>query len=150
MMTFHELGWEGTVADFSSPTPDLRLAFCDATQLRAIRHWLREHLIDDAQAIDAELVATELVTNAIDHGGGAVAVRIVLALPGRVRVEVDDNNPSVALTVGTSRFGGHRGNGLAIIDTAAAWGVDGTETGKTVWAELPPVAAGAGRPISTP
>ncbi|MBO4240830.1 ATP-binding protein [Pseudonocardia alni] len=101
-----------------------------------IREWLREHLPDGARLIDAELVATELVANAIDHGGGAQTVPIVVRPPGRVRVEVEDVNPSVALTVGVSRLGRYRGNGLAIIDAVAAWGVDRTVSGKTVWAEL--------------
>jgi anti-sigma regulatory factor (Ser/Thr protein kinase) len=114
----------------------LVLGPCVVGHLSGIRRWLRTHLPDHNRAVDAELLATELIANAIDHGEGAASVRISLAPPDRVYVAVDDNNPSAQLTIGRSRFGGHRGNGLAIIDTVSSWGVIGTGNGKTVWAEL--------------
>jgi anti-sigma regulatory factor (Ser/Thr protein kinase) len=46
---------------------------------------------------DAELVCTELVTNAIEHGGGARAVRITVD-SRQVCVEVDDDEADVLPT----------------------------------------------------
>lgn len=111
----------------------LVLPQCDGRALHALRRWLRARLTDARRADDAELVATELVTNAIDHGAGAAAVRVTVD-DDAVRIEVDDRNPSVALTVGRSRLGRHRGHGLAIVDSLASWGVRPNAAGKTVWA----------------
>ncbi|MBP2369690.1 ATP-binding protein [Pseudonocardia parietis] len=114
----------------------LCLTQCDAAGLSGIRQWLRGHLTSPEHALDAELVATELISNAIDHGGGAHEVRIVVGPSDAVRVEVDDTAPAARLTVGRSRLGGARGNGLRIIDAMSSWGVRRTGTGKTVWAHL--------------
>jgi anti-sigma regulatory factor (Ser/Thr protein kinase) len=112
----------------------LRLAFDDATCLPAVRRWLRDAIRDHDMLLTAELVCTELVTNAIEHGGGGGSVRICITDEQRVHVEVDDRNPSVLLTVGSSRLGPHRGHGLRMIDSVATWGVVGNDSGKTVWA----------------
>lgn len=87
--------------------------------------------------LDAELVCSELVTNAIEHGGGHGAVRVDIVGDNRVHVEVDDHNPDCALIVGRSRLGRYRGRGLTIVDKVARWGVTSTSAGKTVWADLP-------------
>ena len=112
----------------------LRLAFGDATCLSVMRRWLRTTICDHDTLFTAELVCTELVTNAIEHGGGAGSVRICVTDEERVHVEVDDRNPSVLLTVGSSRLGPHRGHGLQMIDSVADWGILGNASGKTVWA----------------
>ncbi len=116
--------------------PSLHLTHCVAAQVGGVRRWLRENLAHPERVVDAELVATELVTNAIDHGNGARAVRITVFPTHRVRIEVDDSNPSATLTVGRSRHGSPRGNGLAIVDALSSWGVARTSEGKTVWAGL--------------
>lgn len=116
---------------------------CAATQLPGLRRWLRSALAGRDHDGDVELVCTELVTNAVDHGGGAQAVRI--AIDERdVRIEVDDADPDGRLRVGRSRVGTHRGRGLAMIDAVAVWGVARFATGKTVWARLPVDRAGHG------
>lgn len=113
---------------------------CAATQLAGLRRWLRTVLADRDDG-DAELVCTELVTNAIDHGGGARAVRITVA-ERDVRIEVDDDHADAPLRIGRSRVGSHRGRGLAMVDVIAVWGVIRRSTGKTVWAHLPRTQAG--------
>ena len=110
----------------------LSLARCDVTGLSGLRHWLRERLAG-SDGGDAELVCTELVTNAIDHGGGACAVRIAVD-EHDVRIEVDDSDAHAPLTVGTSRVGSCRGRVSTMIDALASWGVVRTPRGKTVWA----------------
>jgi hypothetical protein len=129
----------GRISMTRSPgrTRSLCLTFGDATCLPVIRRWLRSTLTPIVGVEpDAELVCCELVTNAIEHGGGAGAVRIDISGEGQVRVEVDDADPAGALTVGRSRFGDNRGRGLTIVNTIAEWGVRRTATGKTVWATL--------------
>lgn len=110
------------------------LSFHDASYLRELRSWLREHIPDDDTSLDAELVCTELVTNALEHGGGRGVVRIVLSDADGVRVEVDDADSTAPLTLGRSSIGRHRGRGLQIVDAVASWGVVRRAGGKTVWA----------------
>lgn len=123
------------MTDIGTAGSSLHLTDCTATQMPGVRRWLRRHMPDTNRRVDAELVATELVANAIDHGDGAHAVRITVT-PGRVHIEVDDGHPFAIPTVGRSRLGGPRGNGLTIVDAVATWGVARTDAGKTVWAHL--------------
>ena len=83
----------------------------------------------------AELLVSEVVTNAIEHGRSGGLVQVI-ALPAGLRVEVSDRstdppelrNPSPAEPTG---------RGLAIVsDLARRWGVDLRRDGKTVWFEL--------------
>jgi anti-sigma regulatory factor (Ser/Thr protein kinase) len=121
----------------SERTRSLSLTFRDSTSLPAIRRWLRSNLPPDADLeLDAELVCCELVTNAVEHGGGAGALRIEVIGDRQVHVEIDDMDPGGILTVGRSRFGGSRGRGLTIVNSVARWGVIRSLTGKTVWATL--------------
>jgi anti-sigma regulatory factor (Ser/Thr protein kinase) len=86
----------------------------------------------------AHLLTTEVVTNAVVHGRGAVGLRI-LGDPHVLRVEVSDDGPDLPrlrpLVAPTQRGG----RGLHIVTAMATdWGVqpriDGS--GKTVWFEL--------------
>ncbi|GAA1829050.1 hypothetical protein GCM10009836_03580 [Pseudonocardia ailaonensis] len=86
--------------------------------------------------MNAELVCTELATNAVEHGGGAGTVRIDVVEGDGLHVEVDDGEPAAALTIGRSRLGGFRGRGLQIVTAMADWGVVRRAEGKTVWATL--------------
>ncbi|ANY08205.1 ATP-binding protein [Pseudonocardia sp. HH130630-07] len=120
----------------TDPEPSLRLDPCGPGELAQVRAWLRRHITDPDRALDAELVATELITNAAEHGGGSAIVRITVTEPDRIRIEVADTNLAAMLTVGRSRLGHPRGNGLAIVDAVSSWGVERTTTGKTIWADL--------------
>lgn len=87
----------------------------------------------------AELLTTELVTNAIVHVG-CKSQLFIRAVGGVVRVEVtdpDDRLPSMAAP-STDAL---NGRGLIIVNgLASAWGVEATEDrGKTVWFELSPL-----------
>ena len=85
---------------------------------------------------DAEIITSELVTNAIEHGGGVVELRVA-ALPHRVRISVMDGSPEVP-QVATDRGLQVGGRGLALVERLAAdWGHDVGPDGKEVWAELP-------------
>lgn len=78
---------------------------------------------------DALLVISELVTNAVLHGSGAIHVRIVLDRRC-LRVEVDDEGVGLGPPAPDSR-------GLLLVNALARdFGVRPTASGKTVWAEL--------------
>jgi anti-sigma regulatory factor (Ser/Thr protein kinase) len=109
--------------------------------LSELRAWLRGLLADEAPEvlIDVELVVTELVTNAHEHTGRLLAVRVSRPVDGPVlRVEVDDGAPEHPPRPGASSRGGFRGRGLLMIDgISKAWGVDRGQDRKTVWVEIP-------------
>lgn len=86
--------------------------------------------------IDADLVATELVTNALEHATAPRSVTIGFSEAGRVEIEVTDSDPHTNPTLGQSRLGTHRGRGLTIVDHLALWGVRRGLTTKTIWAVL--------------
>ncbi|MFD8815303.1 ATP-binding protein [Streptomyces sp. NPDC059627] len=82
----------------------------------------------------AALVATELVTNAWRHAGGALEMRLIW--DGRtLTVEVDDTSSTSPAVLAPDRRGSHGGYGLALVNSLAeAWGTYGRPNGKTVWA----------------
>jgi anti-sigma regulatory factor (Ser/Thr protein kinase) len=80
--------------------------------------------------IEAEVVVTELVANAVAHGAPPLMLRIVRT-GDRVRVEVRDQRPDVGAPAHDSR-------GLRLVEAFSThWGVTHHNgNGKTVWAEL--------------
>ncbi len=87
-------------------------------------------------ADDAEIITSELVTNAISHGGGCVELRLS-ALPDRVRISVMDCNPHAVPAVAGDRGLLVGGRGMGLVQTLAYdWGVEVGADGKEVWAEL--------------
>jgi anti-sigma regulatory factor (Ser/Thr protein kinase) len=103
---------------------------------RFTEHWLSmwgcEALVDDAQ-----LLVSELVSNAVLHAG--TEVTLVLDLDEeRLRIEVSDGTsvlpiPRAALPEATT------GRGLLIVDRISdRWGTGTRPGGKVVWAELVP------------
>lgn len=87
---------------------------------------------------DIVLVASELFSNAVLHGAGAVEIRIRRGR-GRLRVEVVDGGGGTVPTVLAPRAAGTvTGRGLRIVDRlATAWGTTRDAQGRTaVWAEL--------------
>jgi serine phosphatase RsbU (regulator of sigma subunit)/anti-sigma regulatory factor (Ser/Thr protein kinase) len=92
----------------------------------------------------AELVVTELVTNALLHGGGRARVTVV-PIEGGLRLEVRDDNRRELLTVAPSAEG-MTGRGVALVGRlATAWGVEPTDDGKIVWAHIINGIGGDGR-----
>ena len=84
------------------------------------------------------LLASELVTNAVQHGpaGGEVGVAVERRR-GRLRVAVCDQSPvpPVPLNPGPTALSGR---GVMLVERLAeAWGVDGKGHGKAVWFEVP-------------
>jgi anti-sigma regulatory factor (Ser/Thr protein kinase) len=98
-----------------------------------LRGWRREALIDDAQ-----LVVSELVTNAILHAPGQDSVELELvAHAERLRITVTDRS-TLRPVVAEPHPERPRGRGMRIVDSLAIrWGVDDDqENGKRVWVEL--------------
>ena len=138
---------DGSRAD-TGPVRTLRLVDQPAAGARArafVVEALREWRVERAAVDDAELVVSELVTNAFLHGR-ATDVTVVVADAGPVvRLEISHHETAAPgglapLTVGAEET---HGRGLAIVDLlAGAWGVDELEGRRRVWAEL--VAARSG------
>jgi hypothetical protein len=95
----------------------------------------------DRIAADAELVASELVTNAITASAAlpspAPVCLHVAAYPGYVLVVVCDASPAVPVR-GPRNDDAPAGRGLQIIETLSlGWGYRPCHLGKIVWASLP-------------
>ena len=90
----------------------------------------------------AELLTSELVTNAVRHAATAIELRIE-AEELTVRVEVTDNATGMPHIRDDPGVGGY---GLRIVEQLATrWGFDPTpDNGKTVWFELDVRDRGAG------
>lgn len=89
---------------------------------------------------DLELLVTELVTNAVRHGGATSDRPLRLKLrrrAGRIRVEVLD--PGSEFVFSRPANGDSQGGwGLVLVDRIATrWGVRPLPSGKCVWFELP-------------
>ncbi|MEU2929467.1 ATP-binding protein [Streptomyces sp. NPDC007251] len=108
---------------------------------RDARRFVREVL--DGVAPDvadtAQLLVSELVTNAVVHAHTQVEVR-AWAVDGRVHIEVSDQEPSRVLVPRTSSTAyASTGRGLALVEElASSHGVQVGEDHKTVWFELWP------------
>ncbi|MFB8016951.1 ATP-binding protein [Streptomyces rubiginosohelvolus] len=82
---------------------------------------------------DARLIVSELVTNAIVHGRGRVALRL-LHRDGVLRIEVSDES-STPPQMRTASDDDVHGRGLFLVDALAHdWGI--SNDGRTTWAAL--------------
>ena len=103
----------------------------------AIRQALAAWGISDRDG-DAELLASELVANAAEHGGGPIrlSLRRDADRPAGITCEVTDTSPVVPRPREAGP-GEERGRGLAIVSALAdSSGVRATGAGKTTWFSL--------------
>lgn len=86
---------------------------------------------------DAELVVSELVSNAVIHAPGAVSHELqVVRRPAGIRLSVVDGSTAVP-TIRRKHDGRPGGRGLRIIAMlASGWGHEVLPGGKVVWADL--------------
>ncbi|MFJ8588293.1 SpoIIE family protein phosphatase [Streptomyces sp. NPDC093595] len=113
----------------------------DPEALRSARHMIRAAVrawSAAARADEIELVADELITNALLHtdGGAIVTLRMPAGHERRLRVEVEDRSSVLPRRrdAGTS---GVSGRGLLLVDRLAdVWGVESRGSGKCVWCEF--------------
>lgn len=83
----------------------------------------------------AELLVSELVTNAIVHAHSSVELAVHLR-PARVRVEVIDTARD-HVRRRDAKDDEQSGRGMALIEAlAVAWGIDSLLAGKSVWFEM--------------
>src|SRR3954463_4291855 len=99
----------------------------------ALTEWDLADLADDAI-----LATSELVTNAILHGGPPIELRVA-PVPGGVRVEArDGSRVSPVRPLATTDT--MTGRGIALVEAVSArWGIDQLPEGKSVWCEVCPV-----------
>jgi anti-sigma regulatory factor (Ser/Thr protein kinase) len=96
----------------------------------ALRRWDLDALVDDA-----ELLTSELVSNAVLHARSDVAVTVAVA-DGTAEIGVTDAS-SRPPTPRWAASGAEGGRGLRLVDRVAeAWGVVYLAAGKQVWCRL--------------
>lgn len=132
-----------TAADLGSPTAELVLASNEHAP-RAARQAVRDLCEgrDSDCVADAEIVVSELVTNAVRHGEGQ---DIVLSLWKSWRtIDVDVFDGGSGLTRQSRACSGTGGRGLGIVDALArSWGSSAEGAPSSVWfrAAMPSVTA---------
>ncbi|MET8025453.1 SpoIIE family protein phosphatase [Streptomyces avermitilis] len=99
----------------------------------AVRAWGARERADEI-----ELVADELITNALMHteGSAIVTLRVLTGPDHRLRVEVEDSSSALPRRreAGESEVSGR---GLLLVDRLAdVWGVEARGSGKCVWCEF--------------
>jgi two-component sensor histidine kinase len=113
-------------SDAAPPLGDLR---------RSVRQAL-SHLDTDCVA-DAELLVTELVSNAYDHGQPPISFRLCQLPNSSLHIGVEDSDRTHLPQLRASVPGGARGRGLVLVDQLSrGWGFNVTATSKVVWAEM--------------
>lgn len=117
----------------------------DLTAASAGRRWAREALlglceqVPEQELLDAvDLLVTELVTNAIRHGGGLVEARLS-QVGDTVRLCVHDTNPQLPVLRPRPGNDQSAGRGMHLVEALSnSWGTtpgcDGN--GKCVWVEI--------------
>lgn len=95
------------------------------------RAFLRRCRVSEPVAGVVVLAVSELVTNAVVHGEGEVALRITVAVDV-VRVSVTDHNPAPAV-LKEAAPDGESGRGIRLVDAISdTWESSGEET----WCEF--------------
>ncbi|MGH8927245.1 MAG: ATP-binding protein [Acidimicrobiia bacterium] len=104
----------------------------DLQSARAVRRFVREAIPEAIYLDDVILAASELAANVIQHAKTAFTVRLT-ADDQLVRLEVSDGSSIFPAVKDLAES--HRG--LRMIEMVTEqWGINTTETGKTVWAEF--------------
>jgi anti-sigma regulatory factor (Ser/Thr protein kinase) len=103
---------------------------------RELRQLLDTARIDQDTSDTAVLLATELVTNAVEHGRGSAYLDAAVQ-DRAIRLEVSDSSTVVPQPNTAVNEMDERGRGLILIQALASrWGVLPRSDGKTVWCEL--------------
>ena len=87
---------------------------------------------------EVELVADELITNALMHteGSAIVTLRVLNGTERRLRVEVEDSSSALPRRREAGEDG-VSGRGLLLVDLLTdVWGVEARGSGKCVWCEF--------------
>lgn len=107
--------------------PRSRAAACEA------RRFIHRQLGSGEQRELAELLVSELVTNAVSYSCGKVEL-VVRDLGPQIRVEVSDESATLPVLRAPDLEGGR---GLHLVEAIAdRWGVEERVDGKSVWFEI--------------
>lgn len=121
----------------------------EVTALAAVRRFASDVADELGSAVDRDdlaVVVGELAANAAIHQGDDAELAIAELDDGGLLVEVVDRDRRQLEVIDGPAWDveGHRG--LLLVEAlSAAWGVEVTDDGKRVWAQLAPVPAGARR-----
>ncbi|MFB8265886.1 MULTISPECIES: SpoIIE family protein phosphatase [unclassified Streptomyces] len=113
----------------------------DPEALREARHMIRAAVRAwgaGGRADEIELVADEMITNALMHtdGPAIVTLRVITASDRRLRVDVEDTSSALPRRREAGEEG-VSGRGLLLVDRLAdVWGVEARGSGKCVWCEF--------------
>lgn len=89
-----------------------------------------------AECEHAQLVASELITNAVMHAGTPMVLTLRL-LPDALSVAVRDGDPRPARITDIANESSERGRGLLLVDAFSdSWGNFFPSSGKVVWAKV--------------
>ncbi|WP_435242648.1 SpoIIE family protein phosphatase [Streptomyces cucumeris] len=136
--------YEGTPLELRPRFNRLEIQRHDLQGVKATRRFVRESLAAwdrDTLADDLELMASEVVTNALIHADSHVDLRL-RACPDHIRLEVRDSDatppvPSALSASDEENAQAEHGRGLLIVESlATAWGTSPSGRGKTIWLEL--------------
>ncbi|WP_427924261.1 SpoIIE family protein phosphatase [Streptomyces sp. cg40] len=113
----------------------------DSEALTEARHMIRSAVRawgGRERADEVELVADELITNALMHteGSAIVTLRVLTGPDRRLRVEVEDSSSALPRRREAGEDG-VSGRGLLLVDLLTdVWGVEARGSGKCVWCEF--------------
>jgi anti-sigma regulatory factor (Ser/Thr protein kinase) len=118
-----------------------RDASAPALARRSLARWYSDSL-DTLELIDAKLIVSELVTNAVQHGAGQIRLASELN-DDSLLLQVTDEGLGFEHTVQAVSFDHMTGRGLAVVDSASSrWGI--REGATNVWAEIERVGSRLG------
>lgn len=134
---------EPTLAEASFAPDEQAPALCRRFLDQALGEAFAHRSLSEALRFDLDLVATELVTNAMRVAATMISVRVQCADspvgssdPGWVRIAVTDDGPGVP-ELGEAALTDTHGRGLSIIATLSSeWGFEQSAGTKTVWSQL--------------
>ncbi len=109
-------------------------------EVPAARRFVRESLAGQPTCSDAELLTSELVTNAVQHATGAGRVTVTVLRRGEVvHVDVIDDGRSGLLYWREATGQDEGGRGFQLVnEIARRWGFRREPAGTCVWFEIAP------------
>lgn len=110
-----------------------------AASVRRARHLVRAAAGDRTPGDlveTAELLVSELVSNAVIHAGTMIEVEVRVASPDRIEVSVADGSPHAPVRREYDAVAA-TGRGVRLLDALSGdWGVERQDSGKRVWFRL--------------
>jgi anti-sigma regulatory factor (Ser/Thr protein kinase) len=118
-------------------TPSARLTLAmDERAARRARTFLRDtHCTAHAAAVldDAQLLVSELVTNAVRYGAPPITVELECDESTGLTARISDGDPRLP-SLGHAHDQDESGRGVALVDLISdAWGIEPSSAGKGVW-----------------